>query len=340
MKILILSHYFHPSIGGIELVSKILSHAFVDAGHSVHVLTWSPDSNATPFPFKVIRNPNALTLIKEHAWADVVFENNIAIRLSWPRMFFNKPTLIALHTWLTTINGETSIQWKIKKLWLKSAKKVVACSEIIRDSCWPDGQVIRNPYQDNIFKITNNNQRSRDFVFLGRLVSDKGADLAIEALHILKQEVPDKIISLTIIGDGPELENLKKLTETYKLTTQVTFKGAMQGIALANCLNTHKSMVVPSRWLEPFGIVALEGMACGCIPIVSDGGGLPFAVGKGGLTFKRNDAEDLASKMHELLDNSSLVAKLKMEIPSHLEIHNSKNISAQYLSAIVDIKNA
>ena len=51
-------------------------------------------------------------------------------------------------------------------------------------------------------------------------------------------------------------------------------------------LNRHEIMVVPSRWNELFGVVALEGMACGCAMLVSDGGGLPDAVGYAGHNLK------------------------------------------------------
>src|SRR5690606_40338743 len=92
---------------------------------------------------------------------------------------------------------------------------------------------------------------------------------------------------LTIIGDGPEAPVLKALAVKYGLEHKVDFKGSLQGKELVDCLNQHKLILVPSRWEEPFGNVALEGMACGCIPVVSDGGGLAEAVGHAGLTFQR-----------------------------------------------------
>ena len=48
---------------------------------------------------------------------------------------------------------------------------------------------------------------------------------------------------------------------------------------LVNQLNQSEILVVPSLWSEPFGIVALEGLACGCALLASDAGGLPDAVG-------------------------------------------------------------
>ncbi|MEO9894561.1 glycosyltransferase family 4 protein [Aurantibacter sp.] len=340
MKILLLSHYFHPSIGGIELISNILAEALTDSGHEVRVMTWSLDPEKTKFRFEVVRNPSFLTLIKEHVWADMVFENNICIRLGWPRLLFRKPVVIGLQTWLGSQTNEANYQWKIKRKWLGSARKVVACSKMIKDDCWPDAQIIRNPYQEDVFKIMPQIDKNLDFVFLGRLVSDKGADLAIQAFKKVAYDFKERDIFLTIVGDGLEMNNLKKMVTDYDLNHLVTFKGSLQGSELAECLNQHKSLLVPSRWKEPFGIVALEGMACGCIPIVSDGGGLPFAIGNGGLTFSRNNVDDLANKMSMLLTNIPLTAKLKQEMPAQIKIHSSKEISAQYISLFEAVMKA
>src|SRR5687768_7808912 len=109
MKILVLSHKFYPDIGGIEISSEILATAFNDAGHDVHLVTWSLDNTCKLFPFSVIRNPNLLRLFKEHTWADLVFENNLCLRLSWPGLFLKKVSVVTLQTWITDVNGK--IRW-------------------------------------------------------------------------------------------------------------------------------------------------------------------------------------------------------------------------------------
>ena len=58
------------------------------------------------------------------------------------------------------------------------------------------------------------------------------------------------------------------------LERQVEFTGVLQGETLVRTLNAHRIMVVPSRTPEPFGVVALEGIACGCVVVGSEGGGL------------------------------------------------------------------
>src|SRR2546423_11563028 len=111
--------------------------------------------------------------------------------------------------------------------------------------------------------------RNKELVFLGRLVSDKGADLLLMSLAKLKaQGLTPK---LTVIGTGPEECSLKQQSVRFGIDGQVSFVGAKIETDLAQLLNEHQIMVVPSRWQEPFGIVALEGIACGCIVVGSEG---------------------------------------------------------------------
>lgn len=337
LNILFLSNKFYPDIGGIEVNSEILATAFVKAGHNVKLLTWTNDVGEKSFPFKVIRNPGLRELFTHHHWANVVFENNPCMRLVWPAIFFKKPSVVALRTWVARINGEIGWQDRLKTFWLKRASAVIAVSESIRRKCWPAAITIGNPYRNNLFKIVPGIPRIYDFVFLGRLVSDKGASLAIKAIHQLnskaQKEKQKHEFSLTIIGDGPERENLEVLIAELGIQ-KIRFKGSLKGEELVYCLNEHRFLLVPSIWEEPFGNVALEGMACGCIPIVSNGGGLPDAVGKAGIVFERGDVDDLVSNILKVLLNAAYDLELRNAASQHLAEHHPDVIAMRYLAVI------
>ena len=186
LKILFLSHKFYPDVGGIEVNSEILANAFHNAGHTVRLVTWSRESeDRKTFPFQVKRDPTVMSLIRDHVWADVVYENNPCLRLGWPSIFFHKPAVIALRTWVSRNDGTIKWQDKLKLRCLTRAKSVIAVSDSVRKKCWPAATVIGNPYRADIFKVHVGIKRNSNFAFLGRLVSDKGADLAIQALHQL-----------------------------------------------------------------------------------------------------------------------------------------------------------
>jgi glycosyltransferase involved in cell wall biosynthesis len=337
LKILFLSHKFYPDVGGIEVNSEILAEAFCRAGHSVHLLTWSDGGAERKFPYSVIRNPWPMRLIREHIWADVVYENNICLRLSWPALIFNKPSVIALRTWIPEAKGKVHLIVSAKKFFLKRARAVIAVSNSVRAKCWPSATVIGNPYRSELFRKTGNVVKANRIVFIGRLVTDKGADIAIKALyHLLEysKHTTREKYSLTIIGDGPERSKLEILAKQLNVERNVVFQGSLTGDALATCLTEHKFIFVPSLWEEPFGNVALEGLACGCIPIVSNGGGLPDAVGDAGIVVPRGNAQAFAACVAFVQNNSGIERMLLEAAPSHLANHRPEIVAKRYLDVI------
>jgi len=341
LKILFLSHRFYPDIGGIEVNSEILATAFHNAGHDVRLLTWTDKTGTKSFPFTVIRKPAYKVLFKQHNWADVVYENNPCLRLAWPNIFFNKPSCIALRTWVSRINGEIGLQDQLKKWWLKKAAAVIAVSDAVRRKSWPAATVIGNPYRINLFRVIDGIPRNKKFVFLGRLVSDKGASMAIEALHKLKNLQPETFTSkstlLTIIGDGEQRDYLQELVIKLGVHENVVFTGSLSGDPLVHCLNEHQYLIVPSLWEEPFGNVALEGMACGCIPIVSSGGGLPDATGNAGIVFKRGSVDDLVATILSVVENPTLKQQLQNAAAAHLSEHDPFTVANRYLEIIENV---
>jgi glycosyltransferase involved in cell wall biosynthesis len=340
MKILILSNNFFPDIGGIESNSEILGASFTKLGHEVHLLTWTSYDGNVDFPFKIVRNPPFIQLFRSHLWADVILENNPCLRLAWPNLFVKKPSVVVLNTWVSRVNGAIAFQDKLKLRWLKRAGHVIAVSKAIQDTCFKDAIVVGNPYRQGSFYKKENIKASKDFVFLGRLVSDKGASLAIKAIHDFNERSAADLsfvpYELTIIGEGQERSYLEQLTIKLKMQNSVKFTGSLTGEALNNQLNEHKYLLVPSMWKEPFGNVALEGIACGCIPIVSDGGGLPDAVGAAGLTFKSGNLASMVSVIRSLTARPQLQKQLRSNAAAHLKDHHPEVISKKYLAIMAD----
>ena len=333
MNILFTSNRFHPDIGGIESISSQLASYFADAGHSVRLITQSVGNftdNQQNYSFLILRQPSILDLVCCYRWADVVFQNNIEVRQLWPALFFRKPLVIGLQTWLRSVEGQRSLLNRLKQMALRSASEVVACSEAIRADSTGRAVVIGNPYQSKLFRCLPDESRRPAIVFLGRLVSDKGVDLLLRAYAELDR--PDW--PLTIIGTGPEGALLKRLAEELGISSRVLFLGPLQGEALVRVLNQHELMVVPSQWREPFGVVVLEGLACGCVVLASDGGGLPDAVGCAGLLFRRGDQVDLATKLHELIENEELRARLRSVAVGHLSYFQEAVVCRQYLELL------
>jgi glycosyltransferase involved in cell wall biosynthesis len=138
---------------------------------------------------------------------------------------------------------------------------------------------------------------------------------------------------LTIVGDGPERGALELQAERLGIANRVRFAGPLRGDEVWAQMHSHKIMVVPSVWDEPFGIVALEGLACGCRMIVAKSGGLPEAVGSLALTFPRGDAAGLADCLDRALSDDDQPPSAAA-VTAHLARFRPERIAADYLAVL------
>jgi glycogen synthase len=326
VKILLGSHHFFPSTGGIETVTNLLAREFVKAGHEVRVVTQTEGDG--DFPFPVIRRPGALELLRQVRWCDVFLQNNISLRTLWPLLFVRRPLFITHQTWITNPDGSTGWQHRLKRFVLRFATSFAISGAIAERLPGPSIRV-GNPYDDQVFKEVPTEERHRELIFVGRLVSDKGVGVLLDALKLLGTNR-----QLTIAGDGPERAALEKQVADLQLQSQVEFAGQQHGEQLAKLLQQHQVLVVPSLWQEPFGIVALEGIACGCVVIGSAGGGLAEAIGPCGLTFPNGDPVALAKAIRAILADNDDRVRLCQPAPSHLARFTPRHVAGVYLEAM------
>ena len=98
----------------------------------------------------------------------------------------------------------------------------------------------------------------------------------------------------------------------------------------AQLLHRHQILVAPSRYREPFGTVALEGIACGCAVVGSADGGLVDAIGPCGRTFPNGDAAALAQVLADLLRDPEQIRALLRRAPEHLAFQTGERIARMY----------
>jgi glycosyltransferase involved in cell wall biosynthesis len=87
---------------------------------------------------------------------------------------------------------------------------------------------------------------------------------------------------------------------------------------------------MPSRYREPYGIVALEAAACGCVVVGSGEGGLAEAIGPCGLTFQNGDVAGLAAALKRALDDAALRERCRAAAPAHLADRTAGAMLARY----------
>jgi glycogen synthase len=137
------------------------------------------------------------------------------------------------------------------------------------------------------------------FAFIGRLVSTKAVDLVLRAsAELMRKGVQ---FYVTIIGDGPERENLELLCHELGLAERVGFVGEVAEKDMEALLGDAAAIVVSSLAGEVFGLVAAESMMRGRAVIVPEGGPLAEVVADAGLKFAPGDAMSLADCMERFL---------------------------------------
>ena len=135
------------------------------------------------------------------------------------------------------------------------------------------------------------NWEENSIVYFGRLSKEKGVGTLIEAVKGLD-------ITLKIIGDGPERQNLEMRAEKGEMKN-VKFLGYLQGDALKDEIRKSMFVILPSECYENNPRSIIEGFALGKPALGAKIGGIPELVKEGetGLTFEPGNEEDLKEKI-------------------------------------------
>jgi glycosyltransferase involved in cell wall biosynthesis len=207
-------------------------------------------------------------------------------------------------------------------------------SQYVAESMPFPSRVMLNPIRHSHAYGSPDSLRHDDVLFLGRLVSYKRVNDLLVAFSILEQR--GRNYRLTIIGDGPERSTLETIAQEHQLAHLVTFVGRAVGSQLEQYLLSHKVMVVPSD-REAFGLVALEGIAAGLVPIGTLSGGLPEAVGDCGPLVPVGDPSALADAIRGLMESPALRLKYLANANAHLMHHDSEVVANNYLNWLTEI---
>jgi glycosyltransferase involved in cell wall biosynthesis len=133
------------------------------------------------------------------------------------------------------------------------------------------------------------------YVFLGRLTPEKGADVLVSAWSA-------DLGRLLVAGDGPERRGLEQQARAHGGT--VRFLGSLSPQECGELLRSARALVVPSRAYEGFPVAVVEAYAHGVPVIAPAHGAFPEVVEDGvtGLLFRAGDAADLRARMRTLAD--------------------------------------
>jgi glycogen synthase len=176
-------------------------------------------------------------------------------------------------------------------------------------------------------------------LLVGRLVYEKGFQLALEALPRVISRVGD--VRFLVAGSGPHEQQLRAQATALGLDDHGSFVGWIGDDVLHSLYRIADLCVVPSIF-EPFGLVALEAMASGCPCLVADTGGLREVVPNRdvGLRFRSKDPVSLAAMLERLLVDARLRDRLTAEASEHVLSFDWADVARQTAEVYVGLTEA
>jgi len=176
-------------------------------------------------------------------------------------------------------------------------------------------------------------------LFVGRLVAEKGVQVMLNAAPSVLAQCPST--RFLIVGTGYHTEELRRQAHALGIEHQVRFLGYVTDDELKKLYRISDVVCIPSLY-EPFGIVALEGMAAGVPVVTTDAGGLTDFVEHmvTGVTTFAGDSGSLAWGLLQVLRNPELASKLRATAHEKVRhIYNWKVIAKRTLELYDKVLN-
>lgn len=151
-------------------------------------------------------------------------------------------------------------------------------------------------------------KRPFSLIFVGRLVEKKGVSYLIDALPAILEKFPET--HLSIIGTGPEFEELNKQVANLQLSKHVEFLGAVSNIDLPRYYQQHQIAVFPfviaeNGDREGLPVVVSEAIGCGCCVVTSNLPGIEDIItnARNGLLVCQRNSASVSNAINELFSN-------------------------------------
>jgi glycogen(starch) synthase len=348
MNLLLYSHAFAPSIGGIETQVMALARGLAENIRVVVVTKVAAGQfEDQALPFQVKRRPRLIELFQLIRTADVVHVAGPALAPMILALLLRKPVIIEHHGYqacclngllleqpdMTPCGGaflqrdflrcarcektRNDLGAAIKNLlltgirrWLcqRTSANIAVSHHLAKRLRLRNSSVVYHGVPDPGEGGATPATETINFGYIGRLVAEKGLPILISAASRLKREGCQ--FRLRLVGDGPERPYLEQLCAESGLDGVVTFTGFAEGPRLEAVTSDVNVTVVPSICEETAGLSAIEQMVRARPVIAADIGGLAEVVDGAGVMFAAGDAEALGDKMRDVIQHPDCVARL------------------------------
>lgn len=166
-------------------------------------------------------------------------------------------------------------------------------------------------------------QQTLQLLFVGRLCLEKGILVLLHTLDFLMNQQGKSNLHLHICGNGDKafVQRIKHLINSMRIADIVTFHGRLRQEELLAHYDRADILLVPSLWLEPFGLVIVEAMARG-LPVIASGIGGPAEIlthGKDGLLIEPGNQQALADAIVSLWERPEQRARFALQARATVE---------------------
>jgi glycogen(starch) synthase len=307
-------------------------------------VTWVEHMNADMLAAGVeLGDRFAFDVVHGHDWLVAVAGDHLAKRFRCPLVVTIHATEYGRHQGWVGKHPQSHIHG-VERWMANRADRVITCSAYMREHVAdiygleePRIKVIANGIDPaELIPVGDLEKLRRRFadpserlvLLVGRLVYEKGFQLALEALPALIERLGD--VRFVVAGSGTHEQELREQARQLGLDGRGTFLGWIGDDVLHSLYRIADLTVVPSIY-EPFGLVALEAMASGCPCLVADTGGLREVVPNEdvGLRFRSRDPESLGMMAERLLTDGSLRERMVAEATEHVLSFDWNDVAAQ-----------
>ena len=307
---MIYSHDFAPGSGGLTAFTDRLATTLVDLNVSVRMATASRDFGQVQRPWPIHWEVGSTELLRLSKWADVVHMNGFRATVVAAARLTRSPLIWTHHEYSFCPTGlgwwqgrdrsfalpqcwscladreydRRSGMRRIMATWVRmSSRRLVSAhtttTNYMKDRLnLPAATVIplglSSPFAGPSARSEiASDHREFVVIFAGRLIREKGVDVAIRAIADARRHGSN--VRLDVIGEGPERLVLEGLARREFPDGGFAFLGAMEPDVVLAQMRLADAVIVPSVWSEPAGFVVLEAMAMGVPVVAADAGGIP-----------------------------------------------------------------
>lgn len=368
LRILLYSGAYPPSLGGVETIAVTLATQLVQLGHDCIVVTETPDNAQYDAryqnQFPVYRRPSKFQRLKLARWCSLIHSNGASVAMypyavltgrpfMWTHNGYQIQCVDGLgwvgdhHTPMTPLASlrhtlrsagivraaAESLKMAIRRFVTHRVAINVACTKWVAGRLnAPRMTVGYTPYDLSRFRIPGMlKDVPYDFIFVGRFVNEKGILDLINAFARLKEDTRFKDSKLALVGDGPIRNDIELRIQELSLNASVDLLGRKNGSELVEAMRLGRVGIVPSRWEEPMGGVALELLASGRRLIVSASGGIAECVEEVALTFPNGDSEALCRCMAQAITDPEFERNHLLKAPEVISKFDERALTEGYI---------